>query len=152
MNFLSLIPGLIILLIDIYIYRNAKEIQQPGYKCQCANTYKINRISSTIITIISLNLFIMLITLLMNTLVKRKPKVMIVLVLFLFIIVALFALQIYYIYLMITYVDDLKEHKCECVDKTFVNTVYYYGWGRLIIGLFGAISIILLSLFFKKKI
>ena len=48
--------------------------------------------------------------------------------------------------------DGIKEHKCECVDKTFVNTVYYYGWGRLIIGLFGAISIILLSLFFKKKI
>ena len=46
----------------------------------------------------------------------------------------------------------LKTYKVfESVDKTFVNTVYYYGWGRLIIGLFGAISIILLSLFFKKK-
>ena len=151
MNFLSIIPGLIMLLIDIYIFRHAKEIQKPGYQCQCGNTYQVNRMSTTIITIISLNLFIMIMSLLMSILVNRTPKLMVFAILVLFVFLASIIFQIYYIYLMITYVDDLKKHKCECVDKTFVDTVYYYGWGRLIIGVLGIVSVILLTLLFKKR-
>lgn len=151
MNFLSVVPALIILLIDIYIFRNAKDIQKPGYKCQCGNTYQINRMSTVIITIISLNLFMMIMSLLMGILVNRIPKLMMFAILVLCVFIASIVFQIYYIYLMITYVDDLKKDKCECVDKTFVDTLYYYGWGRLIIGVLGMLSMILLLLFFKKR-
>ena len=67
MNVLSAITSIIILLIDLYIFRNTQEIQKPEYACKCAKTSHVKKISQNIIIIIGLNLLVMVGMLLLST-------------------------------------------------------------------------------------
>jgi hypothetical protein len=153
-NLFTSLISIIILLIDIYIFRNTQEIQKPGYACQCGNTYQIKRISQTILTIIGLTLLLFIslfiIKILMSKQLYQSIKILSILIMF----ISLFniGLQAYYLYLMITYVYDLDNHGCTCVDSNFVSIVKYYSWTRLLIAIFSIISvIIILSVMSRTK-
>ncbi len=126
MNVLSAITSIIVLLIDLYIFHNTQEIQKPDYACTCAKTSHVKKISQNIIIIIGLNLLVMVGMLLLST--EYHPVFSPLLVL-----VSLVGIgaQIHYIYLMITYLNELKKTDCKCVDQNFMNTIYYYAWTRV---------------------
>ncbi len=151
----SLLISIIILFIDVFIFRNTQEIQKPGYTCQCANTYQIKRISQTILTIISLNLLLLVGMLMINILTKNNVSFTASIKMFSVIIMIIslcnIFLQAYYLYLMITYVNDLDNNKCSCVDQTFVSTVKYYSWTRLSVAVLSILMVVMILAFMPKN-
>jgi hypothetical protein len=153
-NLLTILVSLVILLIDIYIFRNTQEIQKPGYACQCGNTYQIKRISQTILTIIGLTLLLFISLFIIKILMSKQLYQSIKILSILIMSISLFniGLQAYYLYLMITYVYDLDNQGCTCVDPNFVSIVKYYSWTRLLVAIFSIISvIIILSVISRMK-
>ena len=136
MNVVSLILSIIYLFIDIYIYKTSMSMLDTNYACKCGQTWQLKQLSNTIFTIISLQfglIGIMLILLLLQSMLTTPNMIFlkVMMVLIGLIALALMGLQIYYIYLMITYINDLKKNKCICVDKTYTDTLFYYGWFKI---------------------
>ena len=145
-NLFTVLISIIILLIDIYIFRNTQEIQKPGYACQCGNTYQIKRISQTILTIIGLNLLLLITLFIINILMSKQlyQSIKMISILVMFISSFNICIQAYYLYLMITYVNDLDNQGCTCVNPNFVSTVRYYSWTRLSIAILSIIGVIIM--------
>jgi hypothetical protein len=138
MNIVSLILSIIYLFIDIYIYRTSMSMLDTNYACKCGQTWQLKQLSNTIFTIISLQLGLIVIMLILTLLqsmltVPNMTFIKVMMLLMGLIALALMGLQIYYIYLMLTYVNDLKKNKCVCVDKTYTDTLFYYGWFKIIL-------------------
>ena len=136
MNIVSLVLSIIYLFIDIYIYRTSMSMLDTNYACKCGQTWQLKQLSNTIFTIISLQfglIGIMLILVLLQSMltIPNMTFIKIMTVLMVLIGFALIGLQIYYIYLMLTYLNDLKKNKCMCVDKTYTDTLFYYGWFKI---------------------
>lgn len=136
MNIVSLILSIIYLFLDVYIYRTSMTMLDDNYACKCGQTWQLKQLSNTIFTIISLQFgligIMLILTLLQSMLTIPNMNVLkIMMVLMGLIGLALMGLQIYYIYLMITYVNDLKKNKCMCVDKNYTDTLFYYGWFKI---------------------
>ena len=136
MNVVSLILSIIYLFIDIYIYKTSMSMLDTNYACKCGQTWQLKQLSNTIFTIISLQfglIGIMLILLLLQSMLTTPNMIFlkVMMVLIGLIALALMGLQIYYIYLMITYINDLKKNKCICVDKNYTDTLFYYGWFKI---------------------
>ena len=149
MNVNQIIITIIVLLIDIYIFSNTQEIQKPEYTCTCAKTSHVKKISQNIIIIIGLNLLVMIGMFLLST---NYHPVFSPLVMLASLIGA--GAQIHYIYLMITYINELKKTDCKCVDQNFMNTIYYYAWTRaflLVLGVIILIGFFVMALFYKNK-
>ena len=146
MNILAILLSIIYLFIDVYIYRTSQSMLDTNYQCKCGQTWQIKRLTEIIFSIICIQLGVLIISFVM-TLIGNNTALMIVSKLLGLGMIALLGLQIYYIYLMITYVNDLKQNKCLCVDETFTNTLFYYGWFK-IISLVMAIIILTVLIFF----
>lgn len=146
MNILAILLSIIYLFIDVYIYRTSQSMLDSNYQCKCGQTWQIKRLTEIIFSIICIQLGVLIISFVM-TLIGNNTALMIVSKLLGLGMIALLGLQIYYIYLMITYVNDLKQNKCLCVDETFTNTLFYYGWFK-IISLVMAIIILTVLIFF----
>ena len=146
MNILAILLSIIYLFIDVYIYRTSQSMLDSNYQCKCGQTWQIKRLTEIIFSIICIQLGVLIISFVM-TLIGNNTALMIVSKLLGLGMIALLGLQIYYIYLMITYVNDLKQNKCLCVDETFTNTLFYYGWFK-IISLVMAIIIFTILIFF----
>jgi hypothetical protein len=134
MNILSVILPLIYLFLDLYIYKTSLSMLDSNYQCKCGQTWQLKQLSDVIFTIISLQVSLIVIALILTSLnTISNMYVLKGLILFVGLIgLALMGLQIYYIYLMITYVNDLKKNNCLCVDKTYSDTLFYYGWVKII--------------------
>jgi hypothetical protein len=146
MNIIPSITSIISFLIDLYILRNTQEILKPEYKCTCAKTSHVKLISQSIMIIIGLNFIVLTSMFLLSSTYHKIFHPLLIFLSFIGICV-----QVYYIYLMITYVNELKKNNCDCVNPTFVNTVYYYSWTRLILAVGGIIMMLLLLLVFKSN-
>ena len=138
MNVVSLILSIIYLFIDIYIYKTSMSMLDTNYACKCGQTWQLKQLTNIIFSIISLQfglIGIMLILVLLQSMLTAPNMTFlkVMMVLMGLIALALMGLQIYYIYLMITYVDDLKKNKCMCVDKTYTDTLFYYGWFKIVL-------------------
>jgi hypothetical protein len=146
---LLLIVPLIVLIIDVYIFRHIQDIKKENYQCKCGQTWQINKISDIIISVISIQLVNLIIQLYLTS----QPKISIVISLMALLTLVSFGVQIYYIYLMFSYLNDLKKNDCKCVDKTLVNTLFYYSYFKVIMFIIGLIVglIVLLSFFFMMK-
>ena len=135
----SIIMMIIILMIDVYIFQSMQEIKQDNYQCKCAQTYHVSKISETIIIIIGLQLLLSIITfiLMVETFI---PSIMGLLSLLMIVVTGM---QIYYIYLMITYLSDLKKNNCTCVNKNVTDVLFYYAWARVALLVIGVITFIM---------
>lgn len=134
-----MIVPIIMLMIDVYIFHSMQEIKQDNYQCKCAQTSHVSKISQTIIIIIGLQLLTSIITfvLMMGTFI---PSIMGLLSL---IMIVVTGMQIYYIYLMITYLSDLKKNNCTCVNTNVTDVLFYYAWTRIALLVMGAITFIM---------
>jgi uncharacterized protein YneF (UPF0154 family) len=126
-------------MIDVYIFQNMQTIKADNYECKCAQTYHVTKISQTIMIIIGLQLLISIITfvLMSGTFI---PSIMGLLSLSMIVIAGM---QIYYIYLMITYLKDLKKNNCTCVNKNITDVLFYYAWARVAALVIGVITFIM---------
>jgi hypothetical protein len=126
---LSLISPILILVIDIYILYNMFLIQKDTYVCKCANTDYVKKISRKIEITVGIQLIIAFISIFVNININMNKN-------FVFLsslpIVITSFVQIYYLSLLIDYLNDLKIHNCLCVDKRLTNLVFYYSYGRLL--------------------
>ena len=146
MNIAPTITSIICFLIDLYILYNTQEILKPEYTCTCAKTYHVKSISQSIMIIIGLNFIVLTSMFLLSSGYNKLFHPLLILLSFVGICV-----QVYYLYLMITYINELKKNNCECVDPTFVNTVYYYAWTRIALAVAGFIMVLILLLVFKSN-
>jgi hypothetical protein len=135
----SIIMMIIILMIDVYIFQSMQEIKQDNYECKCAQTYHVRKISETIIIIIGLQLLISIITFILMT-GTFIPSVIALLSLSMMVVAGM---QIYYIYLMITYLSELKKNNCMCVNKNVTDVLFYYAWARIATLVLGVITFIM---------
>lgn len=125
----SIIMMVVILAIDVYIFLSMQDINKDTYQCKCAQTSHVKKISDAIIVIIGMQLLVSLMTFVV---ISGKKHPIIRLFTILPVLVSLLV-KMYYIYLMFTYLDDLKTNKCMCVDKKVTDTVFYYSWARLLL-------------------
>jgi hypothetical protein len=145
MNRLPLmIPFIIILMIDVYIFRQLQDIKKDDYPCKCGQTTHVTNISNTIITLISISLIVLIIQLYLTgidnkTILMAKISGLISLI--------AFGVQIYYLYIMISYLNKLKDSKCECVDQTLTNTMFYYAYTKIGIMAFSILFLIIIVVF-----
>jgi len=151
MNILAILLSIIYLFIDVYIYRTSQSMLDSNYQCKCGQTWQIKRLTEIIFTIICIQLGVLIISFVM-TLISNNTALMVISKLLGLAMIGLFGLQIYYIYLMITYINDLKENKCLCVDETFTNTLFYYGWFKIISLVLATLLIIFTMFVFFKAI
>ncbi len=135
----SIIMAIIILMIDVYIFQSMQEIKQSNYQCKCAQTYHVSKISESILIIIGLQLLTSIITFVLMS-GTFAPSVIALLSL---IMLAAAGMQIYYIYLMITYLSDLKKNNCTCVNKNLTDVLFYYAWARIAALVLGTITFIM---------
>jgi hypothetical protein len=125
----SLIATIISLMIDVYIFRSMQDIKKDDYECKCAKTEHVQKISNTIIVIISLQILLSIISLLISSELLNSTLISLTIIP----ILGVVGVQIYYLYLMISYLNDLKKHNCTCVNKTVTDVLFYYAWGRVIL-------------------
>jgi hypothetical protein len=135
----SIIMMIIILMIDVYIFQSMQEIAKDNYECKCAQTYHVTKISQTIIIIIGLQLLLSIITFLLMT----GTFVQSIMGLLSLLMIVVTGMQIYYIYLMITYLSDLKKNNCTCVNKNVTDVLFYYAWARILTLVIGVIAFIM---------
>ena len=138
-----LIPLIIILMIDVYIFRKFQDIKQNDYQCKCGQTWHVNNISNTIVTIISINLLVLILQLYLTGIDNKTQKMAMVSA---SVSIVSFSVQIYYLYLMISYLNNLKENKCECVDTTLTTTMFYYSYTRITLMIFGTLLLMIIML------
>lgn len=136
----SLIMMIIILMVDVYIFQSMQEIKQDNYQCKCAQTYHVRKISETIMIIIGLQLLMAIIPFILMT--GIFTQAMIGLLSLTMLVVS--GMQIYYIYLMITYLSELKKNNCVCVNKNVTDVLFYYAWARIAVLVLGVISVAML--------
>jgi hypothetical protein len=143
----SIIMMIIILMIDVYIFQSMQEISKDNYQCKCAQTTHVSKISHTIITIIGLQLLVSIITfiLMSGTFI---PSIIGLLSLSMVVIAGI---QIYYIYLMITYLSDLKKNNCTCVNKNVTDVLFYYAWARVAALILAVITFIMFIFIIKNR-
>jgi hypothetical protein len=135
----SIIMMIIILMIDVYIFQSMQEISKDNYECKCAQTYHVSKISQTIIIIIGLQLLISIITFILMS----GTFIPLIIGLFSLSMLVVTGMQIYYIYLMITYLSDLKKNNCTCVNTNVTDVLFYYAWARVALLVLGAIIFIM---------
>jgi hypothetical protein len=143
----SMIMMIIILMIDVYIFQSMQEIKQDNYQCKCAQTTHVSKISETIMIIIGLQLLVSIITfiLMSGTFI---PSIIGLLSLSMIVIAGM---QIYYIYLMITYLSDLKKNNCTCVNTNVTDVLFYYAWARVAALILGVITFIMFIFIIKNR-
>lgn len=135
----SIIMMIIILMIDVYIFQSMQEIKQDNYQCKCAQTFHVSKISETIMIIIGLQLLISIITFILMS----GTFIPLIIGLLSLSMVVIAGMQIYYIYLMITYLRDLKKNNCMCVNKNVTDVLFYYAWARIAALILGVITFIM---------
>jgi hypothetical protein len=118
----------IFLALDIYILVTTLNMQKPDYECKCAQKWYLKQVSSSIITVISLQLTIFVLALLI---VMMNSRVLLIALLIFVIILAI--AQLYYIIMMITMITELDKQKCLCVDPNFKSVMTYYAGIRAFI-------------------
>jgi hypothetical protein len=128
---LSLISPILILIIDIYILYNMFLIQKDTYVCKCANTDYVKKISRKIEITVGAQLIIAFILIFVNIDININKNNSFILLSSIPILLTSIV-QIYYLSLLINYIDDLKIHNCFCVDKKLTNLLFYYSYGRLL--------------------
>ncbi len=138
---------IIILMIDVYIFQSMQEIKQDNYECKCAQTYHVRKISETIIIIIGLQLLISIITFILMT-GTFIPSVIALLSLSMMVVAGM---QIYYIYLMITYLSELKKNNCMCVNKNVTDVLFYYAWARIASLVLGVITFLMVMYIIRNR-
>ena len=127
-NIFIILSTALFLAIDYYIFHNVSEMQKDEYPCNCAKTSHLKNISKIIIIMSALQLINLIISF---TLTISKQVLMIIKV---FSIVSLIIIgaELYYIYNMLSYLNNLNTVNCTCVDKNFTNVMYYYAWTKLV--------------------
>ena len=118
----------IILAFDIYILVETLKMQKSNYQCKCAQVWFLKQVSNSIITIISLQLGIFVLSLIMNAISHHHHILSNVLRL---LSVVLFIVQIYYIIMMVSLIAKLDTIKCVCVDPWFKSLMTYYAGIRV---------------------
>jgi chromate transport protein ChrA len=127
------------LMIDVYIFHSMQTIKSDNYECKCAQTSHVSKISQTIIIIIGLQLLMSIISFILMT-GTFVPSIMGLVSL---IMIVVTGMQIYYIYLMITYLRDLKKNNCTCVNTNVTDVLFYYAWARVALLVLGVITFIM---------
>ncbi len=136
----------IYLVIDVYILVTLKSMNVDDYPCKCAITSHVKKIINIIIAMIISGLALLVIGL---TLAYYYMSSNIMFVLLPIMLGGLFVtgLQIYYSYLLITYVNTLVDTKCECVSSTFKNSIKTYGYFRIVIASLSAFMLLFATAF-----
>ena len=111
-------------------------------KCKCAQTWQLKELTNIILYVFILQRLILIISFILTFLVNDNLK-MIVPKIIKFGMIFLLCMQLYYIYLMETYIKDLKTIKCSCVSETFTETLHYYGWLRIILTIISIITVLI---------
>ena len=142
----GLVLSIIILIIDVYIFRHVQTIKRDDYQCKCGKTWQVNKISDMIIAIISISLVNLIIQLFLSS----YPGNRMIISLMTLVSFVSFGIQIYYIYLMISYLNDLKKTNCKCVDTTLVDTMFYYSYGKIALMSIALIAFIVLIFMIKN--
>ncbi len=117
----------IILAFDIYILVETLKMQKSNYDCKCAQVWFLKQVSNSIITIISLQLGIFVLSLIMNAISHHHILSNVLRLLS----VVLFIVQIYYIIMMVSLIGKLDTIKCVCVDPWFKSLMTYYAGVRI---------------------
>lgn len=132
------------LVIDVYILVTLKSMNVDDYQCKCAVTSHVKKIINIIIAMIISGLALLVIGIILAYYYMSSNMMFVLLPIMLG---GLFitGLQIYYSYLLITYVNTLVNTKCECVSNTFKNSLKTYGYFRIVISSFSALMLLLVS-------
>ena len=126
MKVLPVVILVVILFIDYYIFNNVMAMQKEGYQCKCAKTWHLKNISQVIIANIAIQLINAIAAFILMSHPSSSKGFMIGLVG----IIGL-GIQIYYLYLMISYINQLKNTNCACVEDKFTNIMSYYAWAKV---------------------
>ena len=142
----SRILPIIYLIIDVYILFTLKSMNVDNYQCKCAVTSHVKKIINIIIAMIISGLALIVISMILFYYYMSSHNMALLLPIMLG---GLFVtgLQIYYSYLLITYVNTLVNTNCECVSNTFKNGLKTYGYFRIVISSFSALMVLFAAVF-----
>ncbi len=132
----------IYLVIDVYILVTLKSMNVDDYPCKCAITSHVKKIINIVIAMIISGLALLVIGMILFYYYLSTHNIVLLLPV---ILGGLFVtgLQIYYSYLLITYVNTLVNNKCDCVSSTFKNSLKTYGYFRIVISSLSALMFLI---------
>jgi len=102
-------------------------MQKEGYQCKCAKTWQLKNISQVIIA----NIAIQLVNAITAFFLIGTNQASMAFKMLALVSVFGFGFQIYYLYLMISYINQLKNTNCSCVDDKFTRVMTYYAWTKV---------------------
>jgi uncharacterized membrane protein len=135
----SSVFSLIVLVVDLYILYNMYKIQDKTNQCVCANTWHTKRITNVIMIIIGVQVLLLLMFMIFA---NNKSKTMQLVAAFLSLV--LFGVHIYYAYIMVSYIMQLQNDNCSCLDSTFKTTFTVYTFVRVVMSVLAIIGLFLL--------
>jgi hypothetical protein len=143
---ISRILPIIYLIIDVYILVTLKSMNVDNYPCKCAVTSQVKKIINIIIAMIVSGLALLVIDMVLFYYYMSSHNMALLLPVMLG---GLFVtgIQIYYSYLLITYVNTLVNTNCECVSSTFKNGLKTYGYFRIITSSLSALMVLFATVF-----
>ena len=141
---------IIYLIIDVYILVTLKSMNIDDYPCKCAVTSHVKKIINIIIAMIISGLALFVITMILVYYYMASNMMAVLLPIMLG---GLFVtgLQIYYSYLLITYVNTLVNTKCECVSNNFKNGLKVYGYFRIVLSSLSVLMLLAAFMFLSYK-
>lgn len=135
----STVLSLIVLVVDLYILYNMYKIQDETNQCTCANTWHTKRITNIIMIIIGVQVLLLVMFMIFA---NQKTRTMQLVASFLSLV--LFAVHIYYAYIMVSYIMQLQKDNCSCLDSTFKTTFTVYTIVRVVMSVIAIIGLFLL--------
>jgi hypothetical protein len=135
----SSLLSVIVLIVDLYILSNMYRLQDKSNTCSCANTWHTKRISNIIVIIIGVQVLLLIMFMIFS---NQKSQTMQLVAGFLSL--GLFGVHIYYAYIMVSYIMQLQNDKCECLDSTFKTTFTIYAIVRVVMSVLAIIGLFIL--------
>jgi hypothetical protein len=115
------------------------KIQDKTNTCTCANTWHTKRISNIIMIIIGVQVLLLLMFMIFAN--QKSQRMQLVASFF---SLVLFGVHIYYAYVMVSYIMQLQNDKCSCLDSTFKTTFTVYAIVRVVMSVIAIIGLFLL--------
>ncbi len=115
------------------------KIQDKTNQCSCANTWHTQRITNVIMIIIGIQILLLIMFMIFAN--QKTPTMQLVAA---FLTLVLFGVHIYYAYVMVSYIMQLQQDKCMCLDSTFKTTFTVYTIVRVIMAVIAIIGLFIL--------